>query len=287
MIRSALISLLVLVSFLQGLSGQEGVITFSGHFEEASFAEFAASVEAQIGTTFYYRASWVRDLRVSLSGRDLSLLAVLDSILEPTELNYYLDDWNHLFLSDSTMLIAGLPEYEGVKETTTSDEEDQEDSRERELTSAEQNYIDGRRVRVLEEIHVGSADRFQPGRNVLISGQIHDKESGESLVGVTIYMKAINKGASTAVDGRFNFLLAPGSYGVECQSMGMESLLFTLVVHSAGELELDMKRTLFPLDEVVVTAGRRANVSGNQMGYERLNYNVLKQVPLVMGERDI
>ncbi|RLD69623.1 MAG: TonB-dependent receptor, partial [Bacteroidetes bacterium] len=125
------------------------------------------------------------------------------------------------------------------------------------------------------------------GRNALISGQIHDEESGEPLVGVTVYMKAIKKGASTAADGRFNFLIAPGSYGVECQSMGMESLQFTLVVHSAGELELDMRRTLIPLDEVVVTAGRHDNVSGSQMGYERLNYNVLKQVPLLMGERDI
>ena len=124
MIRSALIGLLVLSTFLLGLSGQEAAPTFSGHFEVAPFAEFAAAVEAQTGTTFYYRASWVRDLRVSLSGRDLSLLAVLDSILGPAGLNYYLDDWNHLFLSDSATLIAGLPEYEGVKETTRSEEED-------------------------------------------------------------------------------------------------------------------------------------------------------------------
>ncbi|MCK5694646.1 MAG: TonB-dependent receptor, partial [Bacteroidales bacterium] len=100
-------------------------------------------------------------------------------------------------------------------------------------------------------------------------------------------MEAINKGASTAADGRFNFLLAPGTYGVVCQSMGMESLQFKLVVHSDGEMELEMRRTLIPLDEVVVTAGRHDNVSGSQMGYERLNYSVLKQVPLVMGERDI
>jgi len=106
-------------------------------------------------------------------------------------------------------------------------------------------------------------------------------------VGVTVYMEAIKKGASTAADGRFNILLAPGTYGVECQSMGMESLQFALVVHSRGELELKMRRTLIPLDEVVVTAGRHDHVTGSQMGYERLNYNVLKQVPLVMGERDI
>ena len=287
MTRSVLISLLILLAFLQEMSGQEAALTISGHFEETPFVEFAAAVEEQTGTTLYYRASWVRDLRVSLSGRDLSLATVLDSILGPAGLHYYLDDWNHLFLTDSVTLLAGLPDYEGINETTPPAEGEQADMGERKLTSAEQNYIDGRKVRVLEEIHVGSADRAIPGRNALISGQIHDEESGEPLVGVTVYMKAIKKGASTAADGRFNFLIAPGSYGVECQSMGMESLQFTLVVHSAGELELDMRRTLIPLDEVVVTAGRHDNVSGSQMGYERLNYNVLKQVPLLMGERDI
>ena len=285
--KSTLIGLLFLLTFLQEMAGQEATPIFSGHFDETPFVEFAAAVEAQTGTIFYYRASWISDLRVSLSGRNLSLATVLDSILGEAGLHYYLDDWNHLFLTDSVTLLAGLPDYEGIIETISPEEEDEMLSGVGEVTSAEQNYIDGRRVRVLEVIHVGSADRLQPGRKALINGQIHDNESGEPLVGVTVYMEAINKGASTDVDGRFNFVLAPGSYGVVCQSMGMESLQFTLEVHSGGELELDMRRTLIPLDEVVVTAGRRDNVSGNQMGYERLNYNVLKQVPLVMGERDI
>ncbi|RLD65967.1 MAG: hypothetical protein DRI98_14095, partial [Bacteroidetes bacterium] len=191
-----------MLAFLQEMSGQEAALTISGHFEETPFVEFAAAVEEQTGTTLYYRASWVRDLRVSLSGRDLSLATVLDSILGPAGLHYYLDDWNHLFLTDSVTLLAGLPDYEGINETTPPAEGEQADMGERKLTSAEQNYIDGRKVRVLEEIHVGSADRAIPGRNALISGQIHDEESGEPLVGVTVYMKAIKKGASTAADGR-------------------------------------------------------------------------------------
>ncbi len=280
------ISLIVLLAFFPGIKGQNTAITFSDHFEETPFVEFASAIEAQTGINFYYRASWVQDIRVSLSGQNLSLLNVLDSILVGTGLTYYLDDWHHLFLSDSLTLIAGLPDYEGVNEAIP-EEDDQMLSGEGGVTSAEQNYIDGRRVRVLEVIHVGSTELAIQGRKALISGQIHDEDSGEPLVGVTIYIAALNKGASTAADGHFNMLLAPGSYGVECMSMGMEALLFTMEVHSDGELELDMRKTLIPLDEVVITAGKRDNVSGNQMGYERLNYNVLKQVPLVMGERDI
>lgn len=287
MSRYAFIYFLVFLACQHEISAQEKVITFSGHFEETPFVEFAAAVETQTGIIFYYRASWVQDLPVNLSGQDLSLIHVLDSIFEGTALTYYLDEWNHLFLTDSATLLARLPDYEGVISKPLAEEEEEMVSGVLKVTSAEQNYIDGRRVRVLEVIKVGSADRAIPGRKALVSGQINDDESGEPLVGVTVYIAAINKGASTAADGHFNLLLPPGSYGVECQSMGMESLQFTLVVHSDGELKLDMRKSLIPLDEVVITAGRHNNVSGSQMGYERLNYSVLKQVPLIMGERDI
>lgn len=287
MSRFAFICILLLGAWLHEMRAQDKALTFSGHFDDSSFSEFAAAVKAQTGTTIYFRASWVADLRINLSGDELSLVQVLDSILGAAGLTYYLDDWMHLFLSDGAMPLAGLPAYEGVNSPFLPVEEDIMVSGSAELTSAEQNYMDGRRVRVLEVIHVGSADQTIPGRKALISGQISDEESGEPLVGATVYIASINKGASTGADGHFNFMLQPGSYGVECQSMGMESLQFTLEAHSDGELKLNMRKSLIPLDEVVVTAGRHDNVSGTQMGYERLNYNVLKQVPLVMGERDI
>jgi len=171
--RRAIISLIVLLAFFPGIKGQITGISFSGHFEETPFAEFASAIEAQTGIKFYYRALWVQDIQVSVSGKDLSLFKVMDSILGPLGLNYYLDEWNHLFLTESAELIDALPEYEGFKIKAQAEEEDQIVRGSVKITSAEQNYIDGRRVRVLEEIHVGSADRVVPGRKVLISGHIH------------------------------------------------------------------------------------------------------------------
>ncbi|MCK5068536.1 MAG: TonB-dependent receptor [Bacteroidales bacterium] len=277
------IYLVLLLAFLQSVAGQEQVLTFNGRFEEASFKEFAEAVEEQTGVNFFYRESWVREIRVSLSGSGLPLRSVLDSILEPLGLNYFLDEWNHLFLTHSSTLVSGLPEYAG----TTSSEAVKPETANGELTSAEQNYINGRRVRVPEVIHVGSADRASPGKKVLVTGKIHDDESGEPLIGTTVYIRALETGVSTNSEGRFSLLVRPGSYDVECNNMGMEPLHFTLVVHSGGDMDLSMIRGLIPLDEVVVRAGRHDHVSGSQMGFERLNYSILKQVPLVMGERDI
>lgn len=138
-----------------------------------------------------------------------------------------------------------------------------------------------------ETIHVGSGELVTGGKSVLINGRITDSENGEPLIGATVYIGKINKGTSANSDGLFNLIVLPGTHEVECNNIGMEPLLFTMIVHSGGDLSLTMKRTLFPLDEVVVRANAYHNVRGTQMGFERLRYNIFKEAPLVMGERDI
>jgi len=276
--------LVSLLSLFQKLESQENTLFFNGNLEEATFSEFAETIKMQTGVTFYYRNSWVQDIRVTLSGSGLSLISKLDSILEPVGLYYFLDEWNHLFLTDTSRLLTGLPEY-----VTSSDFEisGTRESDNRSVPTAEQNYINGRRIPEPVTIHVGSGEFVTGGKRVLINGRITDGESGEPLIGATLYIEEINKGTSTNSDGLFNLIVLPGTYDVECNNIGMEPLLLTLIVHSGGDLSLTMKRTLIPLDEVVVRANRYQNVRGTQMGYERLNYSIFKEIPLIMGEKDI
>jgi len=58
-------------------------------------------------------------------------------------------------------------------------------------------------------------------------------------------------------------------------------------VHSGGNLDIFMTRGLIPIKEVVVEATRFHNVRGTQMGFERLNYKVIKEIPVVLGEKDL
>lgn len=233
--RTSLICIITLLSLFQMVNGQENQLRISGHFEELGFAEFAEAIKAQTGVTFYYRESWVQDISVTLSGSALSLLTLLDSILLPEGLYYFLDEWNHLFLSDTGSLICGLPEYASASDLQNSGIPELENTT---LTSAEQKYIYGRRVLEPEIIHVGSSSLFSEGKRVLINGRINDQESGEPLIGATLYIEEINKGTSSNSDGLFNLIVQSGTYDVECNSMGMESLHFTLVVYSDGDMAL-------------------------------------------------
>lgn len=275
---------LCLTGPMLGLSAQGTGPTFSGRFEAVDFAAFAKDVEQQTGVTIFYREPWVRDIRVTLSGSGLPLIHTLDSLLRPAGCKTFLDEWDHLFITRKTTLVSHLPEYQATPGTGPAEIPGTARSG---ITLAEQNYINGRRIREPQVIRVGNAEKGVPGKKVLVTGRILDEANGEPLIGTTLYNMTLKTGTITNPEGRFNMLVIPGTYEVECNNMGMEPLRFTLVVYSDGELELGMNRTLIPLDEVVISAERQHHVSGSQMGYERLNYSILKQVPLVMGERDI
>jgi len=266
------------------LEGQNKPITFNGDFKNMPFIEFAKEIGSQTGVSFYYLEEWVREIRVTVSGSGISLQHTLNRLLLPIGLSYYIDEWDHVFLTDQIPLISGLPDYSGVTDQTAKLNET---GREETMTSAEQQYINGRKAGMLETIRVGDSKESNGQSNAVIHGKITDWETGEPLVGATIYIEELKKGAVTDVDGHFSLVISPGKYTADFNCMGMKRRQNYLEVLSDGSLTIAMEKSLIPIAEVMVQANRFHNVRGIQMGFERLNYKVFKEIPLVMGERDV
>ena len=279
-----IISLFPVFFFMFRLEGQNKPIIFSGDFIDVSFVDFAKEVKQQTGVPFYFREAWVKGIRVTVSGSNISLQRTLERVLLPKGISYFIDEWDNVFLTDQMPLISQLPDYSGVTDLT---EELDETGGEETLTTAEQNYINGRRARLIETIRVGDSEKSNGLSNAVIHGKMTDGETGESLVGATIYIEELKKGAATDVDGRFSLVIKPGRYTVDFNCMGMEDRQNYLEVLSDGNLSISMKKRLVPITEVVIQANRFHNVRGTQMGFERLNFKVFKEIPLVMGERDV
>jgi len=262
------------------LRGQEHDISISGSFRDVPFPEFVKLVEEQKQLRFFYREEWIRGIRITASGEDLSLTEVLDRVLRPAGIHFLLDD-RDIYLSKKRVLVADLPDYSGmgILEDLPSGTETR--------TEAEQRYIDGRKAGILETLVIGDRERGEGQHNAVIHGKISDLETGDPLIGATIYFEELKKGSATDVDGRFTIVVKPGKYTVEFKCMGMEDLHHYLEVLSGGDLDIRMEKTVIALTEVVVQANRYHNVRGTQMGFDRLNYKILKEVPVVMGEKDV
>jgi hypothetical protein len=276
-------SLIVLLWIPISLWGQSQDVIISGNYQDVLFEDFVKDVELKAAVTFYYREQWIRGIRVTASGDEISLKRTLDQTLLPAGVFYLMDPSGDIYLSERRALIGRLPDYSGREDLLTTGG----GGNERGLTSTEQKYIDGRKAGMLETLSVGSREEGK-GRNVaVLHGKIADLETGDPLIGATVYFEELKKGTATDVDGRFTMVVRPGKYTVEFKCMGMEDRLNYLEVFSGGDLDITMEKAVIAITEVVVQANRYHNVRGTQMGFDRLNYKVLKEVPVVMGEKDV
>lgn len=266
------------------LTGQESDLYFCAELQDVPFARFVEEVEAGTGAIFFYHEDWVQGIRVTLSGDEISLQRSLTSILEHTGLSYYIDRDLQVYILNRPEIVTSLPGYRGSDSSLTETEDRKGIT---EVTSTEEKYIEGRREGMLETLSVGSPGEGNGGSAAVINGRLTDRESGEPLIGATAYFEELGKGAATDVDGRFTIVVEPGTYRVEFQCMGMEAQRYNLVVQSGGTLAVTMHKALIPITEVVISASRYHNIRGTQMGFDRLNYKVLKEIPVVMGEKDI
>lgn len=266
------------------LNGQEADLYFSGQFNETPFAEFAKEIQDQTGASFYYMADWIGEIRVTAMGEMMSLKRTLDETLLPAGLSYIVIDEDQVYLSPQLPFDATLPDYGG---TPSVPDDFDIPANQSTLTATEQQYIEGRKSRVLDTLVVGNAAEGIGLDNAVINGKITAEDTGEPIIGATIYFEDLKQGSATDMDGRFSIVVKPGGYTAEFKYMGLKQERYHLKVLSSGDLSISLAKSVISITEVVVDANRYKNVRGTQMGYERLDAKVMKEVPVVMGERDV
>jgi len=262
--------------------GQAADYTFSGDFDNVPFESFVESLEKSSGLTFFYRPEWTSGVTITAKGEGLSLTEVLLQSLEPLGLTCYMDGGNNVFiLRGSIIRLEDVIAADRVRESAEPENEVPNETMERKYFGSEREPVR------TESVVIGrSADAGQ-GSMVKLYGRIWNKESGEALLGATIYFPDTETGIITDQYGQYQVVLPAGHHQLSVHSLGMKVKQYDLSIYSDGRLDVEMENEIIPLNEVVISSDRYQNVSGIQMGYSRLDIQTIKEIPLVMGEKDL
>ena len=123
---------------------------------------------------------------------------------------------------------------------------------------------------------------------VTMSGQIRDLETGEDLIGATLYVEELGTGAVTNVYGFYSLTVPRGSYTVKVSYIGYDPLVWAVELDGDQRRNLELKATAQKLEEVTITAeGLNSNVSKNEMSTIRLSAETIKSIPAALGEPDL
>jgi hypothetical protein len=267
------------LAFISGTAIAQKMPRVSGNFSAITFSDFVKAIEEQSDYHFYYNNLWTDSLTITLSADNKDLDQVIQEALSTTDLHFTIYK-NAVYITKERQLVATLPENYFP------------DNRSLQLAPPAFDYSDfehnEKQQKLAEEklYYIGLRTENLTG-NATLSGTITDSKSGEPVIGASVFIEKPLIGAVTNQFGFFSITLPKGRHELHVKSIGMKNTLRQIMLYASGKLSIEIEESVTALKEIVVESDRDLNISGMQMGVEKLDIKTMKQIPLALGETDI
>ncbi|TVT40398.1 TonB-dependent receptor [Hymenobacter setariae] len=263
---------------------QQGSPSISGDFRNLRFEQFAQRVEAQTPYRFYFNPAALDSVTVQVQANELPLVAVLRQIFEHSSLRFAIDEaTNRVFITPEYPLQTRLPdEFFQAAPVSGSPPPAIAGGGQAPARTGRPAEMGTSEFRIYE---IGPRQAAPPGNRATITGVV--RTSKEPVPGVAVFIDSPNIGTATDKEGAYSLTLPVGRYNLNIRGLGIRPTRRQIWVHASGRLDLEVLSDVTSLREVVVQGQKEGNVRGMQMGVQKLDIKVIKQVPTVFGEADI
>jgi hypothetical protein len=272
---------LLLLLFLcnSATSFGQASVRMNDSYNSMELPEFTDILEESYGLKVYYRPGDLDSIFTGNIAEGTALSDLLDDLLPGNNLNYFFQN-RDLYIFPGEPIVSELPDFtdQRIKALPTEAPED---------LSSGNKYLQTLNISRDNIITVGSSQTGRTERTARVRGIIRSLSNDEPLVGATIYIRELELGTITDADGFYSMEVPPGQYTVSFDHMAMKGEEFGLKVLSTGRLDMALEDELIELQEMTVMDQRRGNVKGMLMGFERITSSAMKEIPVVMGEKDL
>lgn len=132
---------------------------------------------------------------------------------------------------------------------------------------------------------IGMAFYFSEAQQYTISGYVKDADSGEDLIGATVYDKTTKKGIIANLYGFYSLTLPAGEHTLTVQYVGFSPMEKTINLTENQTINFSLKSET-QLEEVVVTAKEEIE-EVPQMSSIDVPIEQIKSMPVLLGEADV
>lgn len=272
-----LIALILVFATSSAFAQQRNI---SGNFSNATFESLVKSIEQQTPYRFYYNHLHTDSITVNVDANNEPVDKVLEKAFTGTPLHYSIYG-NNVYVARDRQMMTSLPvDFFNESQTAAKANNDSFDY-------SEYEKQEQRRKTVEEKlIYIGTKTNNLQG-SATITGYVRDIKSGEAIIGAAVYVENPMVGVSTDQLGRFSLTISKGRHEIKIKSVGMKTTQRQVMLYSNGKLDIELEEDITPLKEVVIQSERDVRVTSVEMGMEKIDARVMKQMPLVLGEADV
>ncbi len=263
--------------------GQQKDIFITENFHNISLAEMASKIETITAYRFYSNPGILDSLEVNFDAINQPVSSVLENVFDGT-------DYHFTIVSYSIIITVGREIQPGLPSGFFDVNSDAPVQFDISALSFNEGESGDEIIEVSIEnkiIEIGNKNSFVEGKVVNLAGTVKEELNGEPIVGAIVYQEEPRIGVVTDAFGYYNIALPQGAHTLQIRSVGLKETKREVMLFTEGTLNIEMIRDIIGLKEVIVKAERSINITGVQMGIEKMGISDMKQVPTVLGERDI
>lgn len=233
---------------------------------------------------FYFKDQWLSNNEL-ISGefKNTSISVVLDAILVNTTINYIIDN-NNIILSNGLLISNSITEsyFEN-----TDDKNSGKANNSQIVPIYNKQYLNDSKKDSDSIISLGKQSLINAAQTYTLSGYIKDRASGKPEYNITIKVKDKDISTTTDANGYYSFRVPAGINIIETQSLTHQSKTKKIVLYSNGKVDFNLDENVNALKEVVIENKKTRSVTSAVTGLTSIDIENIKNVPLILGERDI
>ncbi len=125
-------------------------------------------------------------------------------------------------------------------------------------------------------------------QNYTINGHVRCAETGEGLIGATIYVEEMKIGEITNLYGFYSITIPEGDYSISYSYIGYKSNRVEVQLRGNVGKSIELTPTSFEMEEVtIVSEAADKNVRDPEMSVIKLSPKETRLIPVIFGEQDI
>lgn len=259
----------------------------SFEFDNVTLEKAIQIIETESDYKFYFDKEWLKNYQqpITLRVSDSSFEAILNELFQNTNLNFYISD-KKIILTRNSIIYDKLPENYFTPEKNKS--------------QTQNGVIVFQGSPVFEKEHrndnsdtenaiafIGKENRVSNGKTFELSGYVRDTKTGKHIPEVILRTKNNEATAITDAEGFYSIKLPIGLNIIETENFLFKKAIRKIMMYSNGKMDFSISENVNQLKEVIVKSKKSESVKSANTGVTSINIEGLKNIPMVLGERDI
>ncbi|WP_113651903.1 TonB-dependent receptor [Pedobacter namyangjuensis] len=273
--RSLFLAFIFFCVSIAYVSAQETKIDVN--FTRTSATEVAKSLSIKTQLKFYYKTEVLDTIYITKKIDDQPFNLALKNIFEGTNIKYTI-------YKNAVYLTLGEPLGTAIAEEFYEDNKTVEDVASFITIVDDRKNLNATTPNKLYEIGIKSG---RARDKITVDGYVREATTGNVIAGAKILSSNGNVSANSNQLGYYSIVLPAGKTNIIITAPGKDLTTRTLLVHSSGRLNFEVKERILTLKEINILANKASVVKSTEMGTNKIDLKALKKIPALFGEPDV